>query len=89
MEALASVIAAGQIAAAIAVLAGALVPIGQGNIAARTIEAIARQPESRSAVQSTLFIGCALSETSGLYGLVVSIILLFANPLVSIFTSYL
>lgn len=89
MEALAIVIGAGQIAAAIAVLAGAFVPVGQGNIAARTIDAIARQPESRSAVQSTLFIGCALSETSGLYGLVISIILLFANPLVRIFTSYL
>ena len=83
MEYLASVLAAGQIAAAIAVLAGMFVPLGQGNIAAKAVESIARQPESRSAVQSTLFIGCALCETSGLYGLVVSIILLFANPLVS------
>ena len=83
MEHLATVLASGQIAAAIAVLAGALVPVGQGNIASKAVESIARQPESRSAVQSTLFIGCALSETSGLYGLVVSIILLFANPLVA------
>lgn len=85
MEFLASVVAAGQIAAAMAVLAGMLVPLGQGNIASHAIDGIARQPESRGAVQSTLFIGCALSETSGLYGLVVSILLLFANPLLGRF----
>lgn len=75
-----SVLAIGQIAAAMAVLAGVFVPIGQGNIASKAIEGIARQPEASGKIQSTLFIGCALSETSGLYGLVVSILLLFANP---------
>jgi len=88
LEFLATVLAAGQIAAAIAVLGGLFVPIGQGNIAAKAIEGIARQPEARGAIQSTLFIGCALSETSGIYGLVVSILLLFANPFVNTFVSY-
>ena len=83
MEYLATVLAAGQIAAALAILAGLFVPVGQGNIASKAVESIARQPEARSAVQSTLFIGCALAETNGIYGLVVSIILLFANPLVN------
>lgn len=89
LEFLATVIAAGQFAAAIAVLAGVLVPFGQGNIASHAIDGIARQPEARGSIQSTLFIGCALSETSGLYGLVISILLLFANPLVRIFESYM
>ena len=81
MEYLASILAAGQLAAGIAVLAGMIVPIGQGNICGKAVESIARQPESRSAVQSTMFIGCALSETSGIYGLLIAIILLFVNPL--------
>jgi len=70
--------AARLIAAAIAVLAGLIVPIGQGNVAAKAIEAIARQPEARGHITSTMFIGCALSETSGIYGLLISIIILFA-----------
>jgi F-type H+-transporting ATPase subunit c len=79
---LAFVLAAGQIAAAIAVLCGLFTAIGQGNIAANAIQAVARQPESRGNVMSTLFIGMAMAETAGIYGLVISIILLFANPLV-------
>jgi len=83
LQYVATVLAAGQIAAAIAVLTGVFVPVGQGNIAAKAIESMARQPEARSSIQSTLFIGCALAETSGLYGLIISILLLFANPFVN------
>lgn len=85
MEHLASILAAGQIAAAIAILGGLFVPIGQGNIAAKAVESVARQPEARSSVQTTLFIGCALAETNGIYGLLMSIIILFVNPLGSWF----
>ena len=84
---LALVIAAGQIAAALAVLAALLVPVGQGNIAAKTVESIARQPEAKGTLTSTMFIGMAMSETSGIYGLLISIILLFANPLVGQYLS--
>jgi F-type H+-transporting ATPase subunit c len=84
---LSSVMMAAQIAAAIAVLAAAFTAIGQGNIAAKTIESIARQPECRGNVTSTMFIGLAMAETGGIYGLLIAIILIFANPFVSQFIS--
>ncbi|MCL2031450.1 MAG: ATP synthase F0 subunit C [Oscillospiraceae bacterium] len=82
-DAVALVFAASQIAAAIAVLNGFTVGIGQGNIGAKAIESIARQPEAKGSITSTMFISCALAETSGIYGLLISFILLFANPLLS------
>jgi len=82
---LAFIIAAAQIAAAIALLNGVLTTIGQGNIAAKAIESMARQPEARGPITNTMFIGLAMAETSGIYGLLIAIILLFANPLISLY----
>jgi F-type H+-transporting ATPase subunit c len=84
---LAFVMAAAQIAAALALLNGIFTTIGQGNVAAKAIESIARQPEARGSITSTMFIGLAMAETSGIYGLLLAIILLFANPLVAQFIS--
>ena len=83
---LAFILAMSQIAAAIALLNGVLTAIGQGNIVATTIESMARQPEAAGSARTTMFIGLAMAETSGIYGLLVAIILLFANPVV---TTYL
>jgi len=82
---LAFIMAMGQIAAAIALLNGIFTTIGQGNVAAKAIESIARQPEARGNITSTMFIGLAMAETSGIYGLLIAIILLFANPLVAMY----
>jgi len=84
---LAFIIAAAQIAAAIALLNGVLTTIGDGRVAVAAIEAIARQPEAAGSVTSNMFIGLAFCETSGIYGLLVAIILLFANPLIPIYLS--
>ena len=74
-------VAAAQIAAAIALLNGILTTLGQGRVAASAVESIARQPEARGSITTTMFIGCGFAETSGVYGLVLAFILLFANPL--------
>ena len=84
---LAFILAMGQIAAAVALLNGIFTTIGQGNVAAKAIESIARQPEARGNITSTMFIGLAMAETSGIYGLLIAIILLFANPLVGIYVA--
>ena len=86
---LAIVIAAGQIAAGIALLNGVMTAIGQGKVASTAIESIARQPEARGSITGTMFVGLAMSETSGIYGMVIAIILLFANPLVGIFLQHM
>jgi len=85
MEHLATVIVAGQYAAAMAVFAGIITTLGQGNIAAKAIESIARQPEARGSISTSMIIGLAMAETNGIYGLVVAMLLLFANPLVATF----
>jgi len=82
---LALIIAFAQIAAVFALFNGVLTTIGQGKIAATAIESIARQPEAASSIQTTMFIGLAMGETSGIYGLLVAVLLLFANPLIPIY----
>ena len=82
---LAVVIAFAQLSAAIALLNGILTTLGQGNVAAHAIDSMARQPEARGAIMPTMFVGLAFAETSGVYGLLIAIILLFANPLVALF----
>ena len=86
---LAFVIAAGQIAAGLALLNGVMTAIGQARVASTAIESIARQPEARGSIQGTMFIGLAMAETSGIYGMVIAIILLFGNPLVGIFLQHM
>ena len=83
--ALGTIIAAGQYAAAFAVFAGMLTTIGQGNIASKAIESMARQPEARGSINTTMIISLAMAETNGIYGLVVSMLLLFVNPLLNTF----
>ncbi|MDR0326525.1 MAG: ATP synthase F0 subunit C [Oscillospiraceae bacterium] len=85
MGTLASVMSASAIGAAIAVLAGSFTAIGQGNIASRAIESIARQPEAKGSISTTMYIGLGMAETGGIYGLVIAFMLLFANPLVNRF----
>ena len=85
--ALATIMAAGQYAAALAVFAGIVTTIGQGNIASKAIESMARQPEARGSINTTMIISLAMAETNGIYGLVVSMLLIFVNPFVSRFIS--
>ena len=85
MDPLALIIVFAQIASVLALLNGVLTTLGQGKIAATAIESIARQPEAASSIQTTMFIGLAMAETSGIYGLLVAILLLFANPLIPIY----
>ncbi len=63
--------------AGIAVLAGVGQGIGQGYAAGKACEAIARQPEASGKITSTMIVGQAIAETTGLYALLVAILLMF------------
>jgi F-type H+-transporting ATPase subunit c len=77
-----SLISASVIAAAIAVGFAGLGPgIGQGNAAGQAVEGIARQPEAEGKIRGTL-LSLAFMESLTIYGLVVALSLLFANPFV-------
>ena len=66
--------------AGIAMIAGIAPGIGEGNAVAKACEAIGRQPEAKSEVTSTMIMGCAIAETTGLYALVIAILLIFVAP---------
>jgi F-type H+-transporting ATPase subunit c len=68
--------------AGIAMLVGIGVGIGQGIATSKALESIARQPETKGDITSTLFIGLAMSETSIIFALVIAILLVMVNPLV-------
>ena len=63
-----------------AMIAGIGPGIGEGNAAAKACEAIGRQPECKGDVTTTMLMGCAIAETTGLYALVVAILLIFVAP---------
>ena len=69
---------------------GAIGPgIGEGDAVASACEAIGRQPESKCSVTTTMVMGCAIAETTGIYSLVIAILLIFVAPntLVGILTN--
>ena len=66
--------------AGVAMIAGIGPGIGEGNAVAKACEAIGRQPECKSDVTSTMLMGCAIAETTGLYALVIAVLLLFVAP---------
>lgn len=67
----------GVLAAAIAIGLSALgAGIGNGLIVGRTVEGIARQPELRGTLMTTMFIGIALVEALPIIGVVIAFITL-------------
>jgi F-type H+-transporting ATPase subunit c len=74
--------AASVIAAGLAVGLASIGPgIGQGT-AGQAVEGIARQPEAEGQIRGTLLLSLAFMEALTIYGLVVALALLFANPFV-------
>lgn len=60
---------------------GAIGPaIGEGLALANAMRAIAQQPDKANTITRTLFVGMAIVESTAIYCLVVSAILIFANP---------
>jgi ATP synthase F0 subunit c len=78
------VAAASVIAAGLAVGLAAIGPgMGQGTAAGYAVEGIARQPEAEGKIRGALLLSFAFMESLTIYGLVVALALLFANPFAS------
>jgi len=54
--------------------------LGEGRAVASSMTAIAQQPDESGTISRTLFVGLAMIESTAIYCLVVSMILIFANP---------
>jgi len=73
--------AASVVGAGLAIGLGAIGPgIGQGTAAGQAVEGIARQPEAEGKIRGTLLLSLAFMEALTIYGLVVALALMFANP---------
>ena len=73
--------ACSAIGAGLAVIAGIGPGIGQGIAAGHAAAAVGRNPGAKSDITSTMLLGQAVAETTGLYGLLVAMLLLFVKPL--------
>jgi F-type H+-transporting ATPase subunit c len=57
---------------------GAIGPgVGEGYTAGRACEAVGRSPENAGLLTRTMLIGQAVAESTGIYSLVVSLLMLF------------
>ena len=74
------ILAGCAIGAGIAVIAGIGPGIGEGYAVGKSCDAIARQAESKGEVTSTMLLGCAIAETTGIYGFVTGLLLMFVVP---------
>lgn len=68
------------IGAGLALIAGIGPGIGEGFAVGKACEAIARQPEQKGSVTTTMLMGCAVAETTGLYGFIIGLLLIFLAP---------
>ena len=65
--------------AAICMGVGAIGPaLGEGNAVSKALEGMARQPEAASNLRTNMILGCAITETTGIYSLVIALLILFA-----------
>mgnify|MGYP006420711163 FL=1 len=76
------IISASAIGAGLSMIAGIGPGIGQGYAAGKAVETIGKRPKLQSMVMRTMFLGQAVAQTTGIYALIISLVLLFANPLI-------
>ena len=58
---------------------GAIGPaIGEGNAVGHALDGMARQPETTNDLRTNMILGCAITETTGIYSLLIAFLILFA-----------
>ncbi|RAO95053.1 ATP synthase F0 subunit C [Mycoplasma wenyonii] len=66
------------IGAGIAILAGLGAALAQGYIGGKAVESLARNPEVEALIFKQFIVGAAVCESVAIYGLIVSILIMFA-----------
>ena len=72
--------ACSAIGAGLAVIAGIGPGVGQGIAAGHGAAAVGRNPGAQGKIMATMLLGQAVAETTGLYGLLIAMLLLFVKP---------
>jgi len=68
-----------EIGVALCLLSCAAAALSMGFATSKAVDAIARQPEASSKINSTLLLGLALTESAAIYGFVTALIMLFSK----------
>ncbi len=76
--------ACSAIGAGAAMIAGIGPGIGVSYAVGSAVDACTRYPESSGDCLRTMFIGAAISESMGVFSLIVALLLMFANPFVDL-----
>ena len=69
------------LAAGVAMMAGIGPGIGQGYAAGKGVEGVSLNPDLQGPITRAMLLGQAVGQTTGIYALIIALILLFANPL--------
>ena len=78
METAAVIALAKALGAGLCMGIGAIGPaIGEGNAVGKALEGMARQPEMAGTLRTNMILGCAITETTGIYSLVIALLILF------------
>ncbi len=68
-----------MLGAGIAMIGGLGAGIGQGFAGGKAVEAVGRQPEASGKITTTMLVGQAMAETTGLYSLIIAFVLIFTT----------
>lgn len=69
------------IMAGFTIAVGSIAPaIGEARAVAQALQSMAQQPDETNTIARNLFVGLAMIESTAIYCLVISMILIFANP---------
>ena len=72
--------AAAMLGAGICMGIGAIGPaIGEGNAVSHALDGMARQPDAAGLLRTNMLLGCAITESTGIYSLVIALVLVFMS----------
>lgn len=74
------ILAASSIGAGLSMIAGIGPGIGQGFAAGKAVESVGKRPDIQSSITRVMFLGQAVAQTTGIYALIISLVLMFAKP---------
>ena len=79
MDLASAIVAAGKaLGAGLCMGIGAIGPaMGEGNAVGKALEGMARQPEATADLRSNMIMGCAITETTGIYSLIIALLIMF------------
>ncbi|MDR2296475.1 MAG: ATP synthase F0 subunit C [Clostridiales Family XIII bacterium] len=80
---LAFVLGMSALGAGFTMVAAIGIGLGQGFAAGKAVEGVARQPEAKNDILTTMLVGQAVAETTGIFALIIAMVLTFANPFVA------